>query len=305
MPDIDEVALRRLDLTVLLVFLGLMRHRKATDVAARMGLTQSAISHSLKRLRAAFDDPLFLRQPHGLEPTAVALALEPKLRLAVETLSAAMRGPEVFAPANAVGVVTIGTYDNAMAVLVPGLMQRLCLHAPGLRLIVRSLGRDAALQALEAGEIDLAFGYFWDLPEAFLSEPVYEESYRVVLRQGHPLLGAPWTPEIFAGARHVVVSPAGVLSGIVDRELRRLGLARHVAAAVPLFFPALVMVAQSDLLATLPARLVLAHAASFGLAVREPPLAIRPFPVAAVRHRRNARNGLQNWLIGQARDLSG
>ncbi len=304
MSDIDEVALRRLDLTVLLVFLGLMRHRKATDVAARMGLAQSAISHSLKRLRAAFDDPLFLRQPHGLEPTAVALALEPKLRLAVETLSAAMQGPDVFAPAEAAGVVTIGTYDNAMAVLIPGLMQRMCLHAPGLRLIVRSLGRDAALQALEAGEIDLAFGYFWDLPVTFLSEPVYEESYRVVLRQGHPLLSAAWTPEAFAGARHVVVSPAGVLSGIVDRELGRLGFARQVVAAVPLFFPALVMAAESDLLATLPARLVLAHAAAFGLAVRDPPLAIRPFPVAVVRHRRNARNGLHNWLIGQARDLS-
>ncbi len=305
MSDINEIALRRLDLTVLLVFLGLMRHRKATEVASRMGLTQSSISHSLKRLREAFDDPLFLRQPHGMEPTAVALALEPKLRLAVETLSGAMRGPEAFDPAEATGVVTIGTYDNEMAVLVPGLMQRLCHLAPGLRLIVRSVVRGAALQALEAGDIDLAFGFFWDLPEGFLSDPLYDESYRVVLRHGHPLLEGPWTAAAFASARHVVVSPAGVLSGIVDRELQRLGLTRQVVAAVPLFFPALVTVADSDMVATLPTRLVLAHAEAFGLAVREPPVAIRSFPVSAIRHRRNARNGLHNWLVGQARDVLG
>ena len=72
MSDIDEIELRRLDLTVLLVFLNLMRFGKATDVATHMGLTQSSISHSIRRLRDSFGDPLFLRKPHGLEPTFVA-----------------------------------------------------------------------------------------------------------------------------------------------------------------------------------------------------------------------------------------
>lgn len=304
MSDINEIALRRLDLTVLLVFLGLMRHRKATDVAASMGLTQSSISHSLKRLREAFGDPLFLRQPHGMEPTAVALALEPKLRLVVETLSQAMAGEVPFDPASAQRTVTIGTTDNEMAVLVPGLLHRICHLAPGLRLIVRAVVRAAALQALEAGEIDLAFGYFWDLPPGFMSDPLYDEGYRVVARRGNPVLDGPLTAEVYAAAHHIVVSPAGVLSGIVDQELARAGMARHVAAAVPLFFPALVAVAESNLVATLPARLVVAYATAFGLEVREPPVRIRPFPVMAVRHRRDAKNGLQDWLVAEARALA-
>ncbi len=66
--DIDEIKLRRLDLTVLLVFLGVMRYRKATTTAEQMGLSQSSITHSLNRLREVFDDKLFLRKPDGLEP---------------------------------------------------------------------------------------------------------------------------------------------------------------------------------------------------------------------------------------------
>ena len=82
--NIDEIELRRLDLTVLLVFTNLMRLRKASDVAEHMGLTQSSISHSIKRLRETFGDPLFLRTPKGMEPTAVALGLEPRIRSVVE-----------------------------------------------------------------------------------------------------------------------------------------------------------------------------------------------------------------------------
>ena len=94
--NIDEIELRRLDLTILLVFLNLQRFGKASAVADHMGLTQSSISHSLKRLREAFGDPLFLRNPKGMEPTAVAQALEPQIRQVVETLSSALHTPCCF-----------------------------------------------------------------------------------------------------------------------------------------------------------------------------------------------------------------
>ena len=131
MPDIDEIELRRLDLTVLLVFLNLMRFRKATDVAQHMGLTQSSISHSIKRLRDAFGDPLFLRISKGMEPTAVALTLEPKIREVVETLSSAMADPISFQPEEAQGTFRIGAYDNEMATLVPDLIRKVKARAPG------------------------------------------------------------------------------------------------------------------------------------------------------------------------------
>ncbi|MGL6208986.1 MAG: LysR family transcriptional regulator [Paracoccaceae bacterium] len=305
MSDIDEITLRQLDLMVLLVFLGMMRHRKAVTVAGQMGLTQSSISHALKRLRGVFGDPLFLRKPHGMEPTALARALEPQVREAVEVLNAALRTGAGFDPTTATTVLRIGTYDNEMAVLVPGLLDRLARLAPGLRLVVRSVGRDAALQALDRGEIDLALGYFWSLGEGYLAEPLYDESYLVVARAGHPgVTDQGWTLEAYAAAAHLLVSPAGGLRGIVDDELARVGQSRRVVASVPLFFPALATVAESDLIATLPARLVRAYAPRFGLSAHPAPVAIRKFTISAVRHRRNLKSGLHDWLQAQISDVA-
>ena len=303
MSDIDEIALRRLDLTLLLVFLGLMRHRKAVEVAARMGLTQSSISHSLRRLRDVFGDPLFLRKPHGLEPTAVAVALEPRVALVVQTLSAAIAGREPFDPASVRRLVTVGTYDNVMATVVPGLLHRLCHHAPGLQLVVKTVGRADAIRALDTGDIDLALGFIWSLPDTCLAEHLYDEDYLVVARTGNPVLSLEWSVSSYVAAKHIVVSPAGDLSGIVDRELGQLGLARSVVAAVPLFFPALLTVAQSDLIATLPSRIVRTYAATLGLVALRPPLEIRPFAISAFRHLRNEKSALHDWLVKEIRSV--
>jgi len=134
MPDIEINKLRRLDLTLLLVFLGLLAHRRAVAVAGELGLTQSAVSHALKRLREVFDDPLFLRRPHGLEPTAVALELEDNVRVAVDSLSAALAGPRRFVAAEATQTVRIGAFDGQLATLMPDLVRLVRAAAPGLRL---------------------------------------------------------------------------------------------------------------------------------------------------------------------------
>lgn len=303
MNDIDKTALRRLDLTVLLVFLAMLRHRKAVAVATEMGLTQSAISHSLARLRTAFDDPLFLRRPHGMEPTAVALALEPAIRSAVETLDKALRPARPFEPASAEGTVRIAAYDNEIVTMVPQLLTRLGAVAPGLRLAVHALGRKSALAALDNGEVDVATGFFWDLPGTVNAVELYQQGYRVVARRHHPMVGDTIDFDTYLQCRHLVVSPSGDLTGIVDDVLAAQGHARTVCAALPLFMPALETVATSDLLATLPARLVDRYATRFDLEVFDPPLELRPISISAVVHRRNEASPLHTWLIGQLREL--
>lgn len=305
MSDIDTVALRRLDVTLLLVFLSMMRHRKAVAVAREMGLTQSAISHAFKRLRDAFGDPLFLRQPHGMEPTSVALALEPVVREAVETLDRALKPPAPFEPAQAEAIVRIAANDNEIMTMLPALLARLRNEAPGLRVAVRSLERKAALAALVQGEIDLAAGFFWDLPQVFHAKPLYGQDYRVVARSGHPLVGQSLDLETYCACRHLVVSPSGDLDGIVDEVLADRGLRREVAAALPLFMPALETAATTDLVATLPERLVSIYAHRFGLTVHQPPLPLREIVISAVVHRRNAANPLHRWLVATFGDLFG
>ena len=292
-------------MTLLLVFLSMMRHRKAVAVAREMGLTQSAISHALKRLRDAFGDPLFLRQPHGMEPTSVALALEPMVREAVETLDRALRPPAPFVPARAEGTVRIAANDNEIMTMLPPLLARLGNEAPGLRVAVHGLDRRAGLAALAQGEVDLAAGFFWGLPAGFDATPLYTQGYRVVARSGHPLIGQELDLDTYCACRHLVVSSSGDLAGIVDDMLAEQDRDRDVVAAVPLFMPALETAATSDLVATLPERLVGMYAHRFGIAVHEPPLLLREIVISAVVHRRNSASPLHRWLVGAFCDLFG
>jgi DNA-binding transcriptional LysR family regulator len=176
--------------------------------------------------------------------------------------------------------------------------------APGLRISATAIGRHEALRALEDRKVDLAFGYFWDLSDNFIAEELGQETYRVAARQDHPLFDSDMTLESYVAQRHLMVSMSGDFNGVVDRSLERLGISRHVAVVVPLFFPALATLSRSDLIATLPTRLVDRHGASFGLRSCLPPLQIRPFGVSAVRHARDARNPMIDWMVSQVRTFS-
>ncbi|MGL4238809.1 LysR substrate-binding domain-containing protein [Tabrizicola sp.] len=297
MSDISNSELRRLDLTLLLVFLGLLRHRKATAVAAELGLTQSAVSQALRRLRDIFGDPLFLRRPHGLEPTAAALAREASVRTAVEALRQALGGGEApFDPATARRVLKIAAIDAEQAILVPPLVKAATEEAPGVQIIVTPLARRAAIEALIEGEVDLATGVFFETPPALIATPLYRMGYAVV---GRPeVLGAgPLTVERYAALPHILLSPGNDLRGIVDEALMARGLTRHVVAAVPAAFPALAAVARTRCIATLPDIVARAHAPAMGLAIADPPLPLRSFPVLALHHRRNETDGAVLWAL--------
>lgn len=303
--NIDQIELRRLDITVLLVFLNLLRFGKASDVADYMGLTQSAISHSIKRLRDAFRDPLFLRTPKGMEPTAVALDLEPKVRLIVETLSEAISAPTTFDPTTSEEVIRIGAYDSEMTTLVPELLQAIRAEAPGMRVSILPLGRRPAFEALEHREIDLALGFAWDEPHSIRKVRLYEENYCVVMRAGHALANRDMGLSTYLSAEHLVVSPNGDLTGIVDTELKKKGKSRRVAISVPQFLPALSIVASTDLIATLPARLVAKQSDRYELTATSPPIAIRSFAVSAFYHERDANNPMHAWLTSIALQKAG
>ncbi|MFN6976761.1 MAG: LysR family transcriptional regulator [Gemmobacter sp.] len=302
MSDFSETELRRLDLTLLLVFLGLLRHRKALDVAAELGLTQSAISQSLKRLRDIFGDALFLRRPHGMEPTATALALEAPVAAAVDALRGALGAARAFDPCSAAGLIRVAALDAEQAVLIPPLAARLRARAPGLTLSVLPLGRAAAMEALAEGRADLALGFVWNMPETICGERLYEESFLVAGRP-EALPAAPALDlDTYCAADHVLIAPGGDLRGVVDDQLAAMGRARRVVLGLPAFLPALAAVAASDALVTLPARVARAFAPGFGLVTATPPLEVRRFPVSAFWHRRNEADPRTIWIRQQLSD---
>jgi DNA-binding transcriptional LysR family regulator len=195
------------------------------------------------------------------------------LAIANETLS----GPAAFDPAASRRIFRIAAPDHETALFAPALMR--AAADGGIGYSFRAKMRDAALQGLAAGELDLAMGYFWRAPDGVERQALYDETYAVVMRADHPARARPLTPKAYAALDHVLVSPGGDLRGVVDERLAKLGLSRRVVAATPYFFAAFAAVAESEAVATLPRRLAERYATRFGLVACPPPIEVRTFPI--------------------------
>ncbi len=299
MKNID---IRRLDFNLLLIFLELMRYRKATLVAERLNLTQSTISHALNRLRGIFDDDLFLRRPNGFEPTGRAMELEPVIRGLVDTAEQVVNAKRDsdFVPAD--GYLRIGGSDYSCGVFAAPLMQRCSDLAPALTLAIRPLMRRQTLDALIYGELDFGVGYFWGETPGVVVELLYKDSYSVVARADHPAIrNGGITLDDYAAAGHVLVSYEGDSSGLVDEVLEDKGRKRRIAVTVPFFLPALAIVAGGDLICTMPTRLAHAHGKRFGLVTVDTPFPMRALPVFLAWHERARGSALHTWAAAQIR----
>ena len=306
MRDINQIDLRLIDTTILLVFLATMRHRQATAVAREMGLTQPAVSHALKRLRNLYGDPLFLRRAHGLEPTSLAKELEPKVRRIVRLLSETLEGSEAFDPGSAATNLRIGAFDYELTGILPELVAELRTVSPGINIHAFPLQNLEALDALVQGQIDLAIGYF-DFPlggeTTFVAEELCSEHYVLAGRRGHPLFGDELTMDEVAKARHLMISPHGPHRNLVDHAMHLEGYRRSIQTVVPSLFAALSIVENSDLVVTLPRRVARSNAARFEITHRPLPIKGGTFQIHAVRHVRDASNPLQIWLLDKLRGV--
>lgn len=300
MMNFDEAQLRRLDITLLLVFEETMASGKLSAAAKRLGLTQSAISHALKRLRDVFEDELFIRTPRGVQPTPRALALRVPLAEALRLIGSAVR-PASFNPARDGRVFRIAASDYETSLFAPLLLGE---GLGAARFIFRTLIRREAIEALHAGDIDLLLGYTWDKSKGCEAVTLFHEDYRVVARQGHPALAEPLDLDRYTRFGHVLVSPGATLTGIVDKALAGSGTSRQVVVAVPYFFAALATVARTDLLATVPRQIAHCHAAEFGLTMALPPVMVRSFPVQMVWSKRLGVDPALNWLRDRVQETS-
>ncbi|HEY3144718.1 MAG TPA: LysR family transcriptional regulator [Dongiaceae bacterium] len=295
MADISDIELRRLDLTLLMVLDGALRHRKLTTVAQQLGLTQPAISHALTRLRDILGDPLFVRRSNGVQPTPRALALAQPVAQALATLREALQQGRCFDPSCATREFRIAALDYAIAMLVPDFLARFSAIAPGCRLAFRSMGYEAGRSALANGSIDLILG----LPAPsgpFQQRTLMAEDFVVLARPGHPIIGRKLDLAQYLKCGHLLVSAAGDARGTVDNALAKIGKERRVVAAVPQFLVGFAAVAGSDMITTAPRRLAKRHAAAFGLKQYEVPFHLPGFEVGTLRHENTAQDAGLSWL---------
>jgi DNA-binding transcriptional LysR family regulator len=285
MKDIDRMKVSRLDGSLLLVLRELLQQRRATLAAQRLGLSQSAVSHALSRLRELFDDPLFVRRPHGLEPTRHALALAPRIDALLAGMEEALGQSIRFVAAETTRRFRIGAPDHLTALLAPGLLERFTAHAPNARFAFdQVLGVDA-VRALKRDELDVAVGRFAQR-ENLVFEPLFEDRYCLIARRNHPRLRRKLDPASYSRLDQVLVSVGADFRAPSFAQVSPKWRPARVVAGVPRFLLALTVVAQTQAVAIVPARLARRHARHFNLKVHALPFELPPIPVVVARKER-------------------
>jgi DNA-binding transcriptional LysR family regulator len=276
----------------------LLTERSVTRAARRLGVTQSAVSHQLRALRDAFDDPLVVASKQGLIPTARAEAMAAPLRQALHDLDAATALGATFDPRSAARTFRLSVPDYVELVAMPPLAAELAHEAPGIDLCLEPPYPDLS-ERLADGRLDLAIATALPLSGAIYRARLASEGFLVVLRRGHPAARGRWDLARYLAMRHVVIAPRGARGSVVDDALAARGLSRRVALRVASFAAAPFIAAASDLCLTAPTGLVAALEPRLAVVVRPPPLELPVSDSFIYWHARADRDPAQRWLRGQ------
>ena len=248
----------KLDLNLFLTFDTIYGERNLTRAARMLHVTQPVVSNALKRLRQAFDDPLFIRTPHGVEPTPVADAISGQVREALKILNGSLREGRTFEPRRSSRKFSVSLFDVNEAFLLPGLMERLAEEAPGVSVECLSVPRSELQRELASAQLDVALDVaLFSVPE-LKRRKLVADRYVCLLRPGHPKGGRPLSLETYLELGHVHVSARRRGIGHVDRALERLGRSRDIRLRMMNYLAAPEVVATTDLALTLPATMAAA-----------------------------------------------
>jgi DNA-binding transcriptional LysR family regulator len=295
MLDIDLMNITATNLNLFVAFDALITQGSVSRAARQVGVTQSAMSNSLRNLRALFGDPLFLRSSHGIAPTPRARELAPPVREALRLLERTL-GPVTFEPATSTRTFTLMASDYVEFVLLPRLVAHIARHAPGVQLRMLPWGLQQIPDELARGDGDLMLGFYDKVPAHHREELLFEERYACIVRKGHPLVRGRLTLRTYVALKHVMVTQsAGATSGI-DRALAALGHTREVSLRVSHFLNVPTLVANTDFAAALSRRVAEPFAKLLPLQIFEPPLRLRVGRIGMVWHDSLHDDPAQRWL---------
>jgi DNA-binding transcriptional LysR family regulator len=289
--------IRDLDLNLLLVFDALFEEGTLTRSAHRLKLSQPTVSTSLAKLRVALGDELFVRSNGVMQPTARAISLRPAVTSVLKTIRLDILAQAAFDPASESGAFTLSLSDIGELEFLPKLIERLGREAPDamLRAVVERPHELA--HAMDLGEIDLAVGYFPDLvSSSFKQQSLFRHRSACLVRRNHPTVGPAMPLDDYLAARHVAVAQEGRRQDVVEAGLAAQGLKRRIGLQVSHFVSVPFLVAQSDLVATIPRPLAVHFAQICDLLVLEPPITIPPIEVKQLWHKRFDGHPRLRWL---------
>ncbi len=280
----------------------LLTERHVTRAAKKLGISQSAASARLRRLREAFGDPLLVDARPLMLLTERGQALAGPVREALVALSESVARLVEFDPTTSFRKFVLVGADLFEAAAVPVLLNAFAQQAPHMTLEVERPTPDLPVR-LGAGKADLAFVPRFQTSASLRSMRLFEDSFVVLMREGHPAAHGPLTMKTFLAFPHVLVAPTGAPGSFVDDALAKLGKTRRVVAVVRHFMTAPVIVARSDALLTCPVSVARAYAGLLPLVEARPPIDIPSYELAAVWHDRVHHDPAHMFLRRLTRQL--
>lgn len=297
-----KINTRNLDLNLLVVFTTLWETQNVTRASERLSLSQSAVSHALRRLRERLGDELFVIGRGGLVPTARAIELIGPVRDALARLDEALEGAAPFAPTAAQRKFRIASGDFVEFLILPRLIQHIARAAPGVMIEVVPLPPNSAVSAqLESGEIDLVISAPMTFGAGLRHELITTVPLRTLIWQREGLLPGPFPLELYLQRPHVVIETHQRDINLIDQALRARGLARRIGVLVQNFMAMPVIASQTGYICNLPGPIAETFAATFGLSCHEPPVDFPAPELVAYWHSRFDADPGMLWLRKQVK----
>lgn len=279
--------LQRVDLNLLVHLDVLLREKNVTRASEQLGITQPAMSNILRRLRKLFNDPLLIRSSEGMTPTERAMELQPRIREILSDVSQLLEPRTEFRPYTSNRIFRIMTSDYAEATLVPRLVKALRSEAPNVVLDFLTPS-DVSYRDMEQGKVDLAINRFNEIPQSFHQVLVWRDTFSCLLSADSPYVNR-FNLKNYLSAQHVWVSKTGMGVGFgvnpeksgglgsIDQALQRLGQKRQISVFTRHYQMPAMLVANRDLIATLPTRVARMQANNDKIVIKEPPFFIPEF----------------------------
>ena len=242
----------RIDLNLLVVLDAIYTENGITKAAAKLHLTQPAISHSLGRLRELFKDELFVREGRAMVPTPRARSLIVPVREALRRLEVTLNELEVFEAATTQKRFTVAVRDVFESTVLPPLLARVHRDAPSVDIAAVQIERRELESELAAGTLDAALDVLLPLSDHIHRKKVSLDPLAVVASRNHPAVKRGLTLATYLKQHHVLVSSRRSGPGLEDVELSRQGLSRRIRLRCQHYFAACRVVSETDLVLTMP-----------------------------------------------------
>lgn len=305
MSGMNSVNFQRFDLNLIKVFLAIWELQSVTAASERLGLTQPAISHGLRRLREHFNDPLFTRVGHAMVPTHAATQLFASFDRARQTIEQSIQAHDHFDPSTSQRVFRIAMSDMSEYYFIPALLGRIELIAPHIRIDTITLDRETTEVAMRAGQVDMALGYTPEFSHECLPILLFRDTFICLVRDRHPFKGTALTEEEFSALDFIDVSAEAPGYHMIDQRLVLIGAERRRKARLVHLTVAPEVLRQTDLAALYPRSVAMRINGNNDFRLISLPFELPEVPITLSTHRNFQGDMAIQWLAQEIRSLSG